>query len=161
MTRTTKDNVIVKDIPSYPGKYAASTDGRIYSIRRQQWLKPYVAGSDYLYVDLCGKNKRVHRLIAETYLDNPMGYATVDHINGDKMDNRVENLQWLTLSENVRKAHQKGVIVETSDGKRVGQYESLTTCANALNVSVPAVWQACNGKGALCKNYVIKYAKLG
>ena len=35
MTRTTKDNVIVKDIPSYPGKYAASTDGRIYSIRRQ------------------------------------------------------------------------------------------------------------------------------
>lgn len=117
MTRTTKDNVIVKDIPSYPGKYAASTDGRIYSIRRQQWLKPYVAGSNYLYVDLCGKNKRVHRLIAETYLDNPMGYATVDHINGDRMDNRVENLQWLTLSENVRKAHQKGVIVETRDGK--------------------------------------------
>ena len=142
MTRTTKDNVIVKDIPSYPGKYAASTDGRIYSIRRQQWLKPYLAGSDYLYVDLCGKNKRVHRLIAETYLENPMGYATVDHINGDRMDNRVENLQWLTLSENVRKAHQKGVIVETRDGKRVGQYESLTTCANALNVSVPAVWQA-------------------
>ena len=157
MTRTTKDNVIVKDIPSYPGKYAASTDGRIYSIRRQQWLKPYVAGSDYLYVDLCGKNKRVHRLIAETYLENPMGYATVDHINGDRMDNRVENLQWLTLSENVRKAHQKGVIVETRDGKRVGQYESLTTCANALKVSVPAVWQACNGKGALCKNFQIHY----
>lgn len=64
-----------------------------------------MAGSNYLYVDLCGKNKRVHRLIAETYLDNPMGYATVDHINGDRMDNRVENLQWLTLSENVRKAH--------------------------------------------------------
>ena len=54
----------------------------------------------YLRVSVDGKELLVHRLVAETFIPNPDGKATVNHINANKADNRVENLEWATQSEN-------------------------------------------------------------
>lgn len=111
-----------KDIPLYDGYYQASTNGLIRScdrlikqkghknnyVRKMRGtiLKPKELNSGYLVVWLCkdGKTKAVsvHRLIAETFLTNTDKTKNeVNHKNGNKQDNRVENLEWCTRSYNI------------------------------------------------------------
>ena len=102
-----------KDIKGYEGIYKYNPSiGKIMSVggRRGGHKEDYVLGE---YLDSSGypmvilrvngdsKTFKVHRLIAENELPNPNGYTDVDHKNGCKTDNRVENLHWCTHSENV------------------------------------------------------------
>lgn len=92
-------------ITSY--EYYASRDGSIRSFYNPHPLTPRINNRGYGRVLLRkdGKNKEflVHRLIAEAFVPNPSKLETVDHIDGDKLNNKSENLQWLTLSDNLRK----------------------------------------------------------
>lgn len=94
---------IWKDIPGYEGFYQASSLGRIRAVKRQ-FLKPSVSHNGYLFVALykngIKKSKRINRLIAETFISNPENKPLVNHKNGIKTDNRAENLEWVTDSEN-------------------------------------------------------------
>jgi hypothetical protein len=88
-------------------EYMASTDGRIYSVLSKIVLKPMKNENGYYYVTICkkGKKKRnyyVHQLIAMTYIPNPDKKKYVNHKNLNKTDNRIENLEWTTQSENVK-----------------------------------------------------------
>lgn len=93
--------------------YLVSDEGRIYSLKTKKFRKPTKTSKGYLQVNLSksGKVKRflVHRLVAEAFIPNPLNLDTVDHINNIKTDNRVENLQWLSREDNVRKACNKKV----------------------------------------------------
>lgn len=91
------------------GRYGITTDGLVYSYVSRRFLKPFPGGtSPYLEVNLCvnGKVKTslVHRLVANAYIPNPMDLPQVDHLNGNVLDNRVENLEWVTGLENTRRA---------------------------------------------------------
>lgn len=93
----------LKSIPSFPD-YLITEDGRIKSLKSQKWLRLFIQKDGYKKVSLRRDGvtfkKSVHRLVAETFLDNPNGLPVVHHLNDDKLDNRVENLKWATYSEN-------------------------------------------------------------
>lgn len=91
------------------GFYMVSTDGRIWSVERRQYLKPlnyHGKNENYRYVKLSvnGKHKNlaIHRLVALAFLDNPEGLPQVNHKDENSLNNDVSNLEWITQGDNIR-----------------------------------------------------------
>lgn len=107
-----------KPIEGYEDKYEVSTMGNVRSLNyrntgKTHILKPVAAGKGYLMVGLCRnctmKWEKVHRLVAKAFIPNPESKPQVNHINGIKTDNHIENLEWVTESENQKHAYKKGL----------------------------------------------------
>jgi len=102
---------IWKDINGFEGYYQVSSLGKIKSLRfnKIRYLKFYKRNG-YFCIDLQIKNKikktTVHRLVASAFILNPLNKPMINHINGNRKDNRVENLEWVTNSENLIHAHR-------------------------------------------------------
>jgi len=94
--------------------YTIEKDGRVIN-KFGKVLKPYLRGANKdnlyltvrLYANKTSKHKKVHRLVAEKYLANPDNLPHVNHINEDKLDNRVENLEWCTAEYNIQHSAPK------------------------------------------------------
>jgi hypothetical protein len=103
-----------KAIPGYEGRYEVSDQGRVLSNRTNLFLKPNTMNHGYVCVHLYsgGKQTRVvktiHQLVALAFVPNPHNCREVNHKNFLRRDNRVENLEWVTRSENVRHAVAAG-----------------------------------------------------
>ena len=84
--------------------YEIDTKGSVWSIKKGKTLSTRRNNRGYLLIDLRNKDGRKtflhHRLVAETFLSNPKGLEQVNHINGDKTDNRPANLEWVTRQQN-------------------------------------------------------------
>ena len=110
-------NTIIKDYPNY----AISTLGHVLNIKTGRILKQHLSNKGYYYVNLSKNafNKKclIHRLMANSFLDNPQNKSWVDHINNIKSDNRLENLRYATEQENNR--NRKISINNTSGSKGV------------------------------------------
>lgn len=104
----------MREIPGFPGYYATQ-EGEIWSNKRGKWckLKPCDNGFGYYHVATSINNKRkhlfVHRGVCAAYHLNPLNHKEVNHINGNKSDNRPENLHWCNRSQNMRHADNKGL----------------------------------------------------
>lgn len=107
---------IWRDIAGYEGLYQVSNFGRVRRLRKA--TPPYVLelrldnkGYPRVFLSHDGevKNKLVHRLVAQTFIPNPDSKPEVNHLNGDKTNNHVENLGWATRAENQQHAYDTGL----------------------------------------------------
>ena len=100
-------NIVWFDLVGYEGRYKINKNGDILSVlnNKQKILKPTIDSNGYMYLNLRnnGKTKlwRVHRLLAIMFIEKKENHEIVNHINGIKSDNRLENLEWVSLRENI------------------------------------------------------------
>jgi hypothetical protein len=119
-------NEIWKNIPAYEGMYQVSNLGRVKTVAREvkntaksfrkleeKIHTPCDNGNGYKYVTLSMSRVRsnyyIHRIVAEVFLCNCFELLEVNHIDGNKANNRVDNLEWCTRSENAKHAHKSGL----------------------------------------------------
>lgn len=151
-----------RDIEGYEGRYQVSDDGRVWSYKTMKELRTSFDKSGYkvlnLYKDKLYNNCKVHRLVAQTFIPNPDNKPQVNHIDGDKTNNRVENLEWVTCKENMKHARQRGLyrdselsrrkcIVATSieTGEKMA-FESMTLASEQLGISLNYISDLVNRK---------------
>lgn len=78
-------------------------------LTKERFLKPGLASMGYLTVSIYNRTYYVHRLVAEAHMGGVLGKKEVNHINGIKTDNRLENLEWCTHGENIKHAYAIGL----------------------------------------------------
>ena len=120
-----------RDVKGYEGKYQVSNLGNVRSLDMKQTrfnglvrcefqikgrdLKPFQTGKGYkrdqgyLTIKIAGKSYKVHRLVAEAFLDNPNNFEQVNHIDGNKDNNAVSNLEWCNNKQNAIHAAKNGL----------------------------------------------------
>ncbi len=96
-----------KDIPGYEGRYAADRNGNVWTYTRRHLLKHTIDRQGYAHVELRDKPFLVHRIVLMTFRGaSPL---EVNHKNGIKLDNRLDNLEYCTRSQNMKHAYKTGL----------------------------------------------------
>lgn len=161
---------IWKDIGGYEGLYQVSNLGRVNRVATGRVLKGGKDGGGYLNVDLCKNGKRkthtIHRLLAQAFIPNPENKSDVNHIDEDKTNNNVNNLEWSTRKENLnhgtrneRSSKTKSIPIIATNLKTGESREFYSTkdCAIKLGLSGPSITSVLKGRLKQTGGYTFKY----
>jgi hypothetical protein len=143
-----------KPVKNYEGLYEINEQGKVRSLQKRNAnnIMPQRIGRGGYYtvrLSKIGKDTTVyiHRLLGFAYIPNVDDKPFINHINGDKLDNRIENLEWCTHSENMKHAYKTGLlkvkstsVIDICTGKT---YNSIKEASEAINISY-----------GTCRNYL-------
>lgn len=174
---------IWKDIENFEGLYQVSNLGNIKSFPKKGSyktiiMKPFIVSGKktkgYYGIELRKNSKRfpklVHRLVAETFIPNPNNLLQVNHINGNRLDNRVDNLEWCTQSDNIKHAYKNGlmkpkfgknngwhteILQYDLQGNFIKEWSSISEAKKQLGIN--NITNACSGKYKKAGGYIWKY----
>lgn len=180
---------IWRPVKGYEGFYEISNLGRIRScdriikyknqesFRKGRILVQNTAGSNYNHIKISKdgiiKRKYIHRLVCEAFIPNPENKPEVNHINENKRDNRVENLEWVTKKENMNKNDigkrvylkaelykyrglNKRIIGQYKDGKLIKKYSPIASVVN-YGFELSCVYDCLRGEGKHHRGFTWKY----
>lgn len=149
---------IWKDIPNYEGLYQISNLGNVKSLYRitnnnhiihEKILKPQDNNNGYLIVNLYKNNKMkaklIHRLVAKTFIDNPNNYSYINHIDKNKSNNTVNNLEWCTQSYNVIYSKGRKVNQYDKNNNFIKTWNSIADVKRLLNIDSSLIIRCCKG----------------
>lgn len=157
-----------KDINGYEGLYQVSNLGRVKSFKgkSERILKPGLNAKGYLGVNLYKnskpKNIRVHRLVARAFIPNQENKPEVNHIDEDKTNNTVSNLEWTTGKENnnhgtrIERTSKAIKAIDIATGEW-NEYPSIRECGRQLNLNQSNIIKQLKGKLRHVGGYVFKY----
>ena len=161
----------MRQIKEHPD-YLIAVDGKVFSLKTMSFLKLSDRGDGYKTVHLDKKFHRVHRLVANAYLPNPENKPQVNHIDGDKTNNMLCNLEWSTHSENIQHSfdiglrpisdalRESGRLLAKNYGGHTGYvvkkivldtetgifYEGVKEAADTINVTKKHLYRKLNGE---------------
>lgn len=167
-----------KDVKGYEGYYQVSDKGqvrRLYKDRYPKILKNRPSANYYtvsLSKNCEKKTLAVHRLVAEAFLERPKGTTEVNHKDGNKLNNKAENLEWVTQKENALHASKvlgnhafgkpprKVKAIDPLSGEVVAEYSSVSDAAKAVsaNYARSAITLVCQGHNQTAYGYKWEYA---
>lgn len=174
----------IKDIKGFEGLYKVDTQGTIFSTDRivickngetkpvkGRKLCPGNNGTGYMFVQLWKNNipyrKYIHRLVAESFINNPNNLEEVNHIDGNKSNNSISNLEWCNRlwNERCKKKHISGYppmpIIQTDENDRIiNEFESVSDCSKQLHHNCKTIHDYINKNKVIHKDnktYKLKY----
>lgn len=141
--------------------YLISKSGNIYSTKTKRYLLTHIVNG-YEIIILNNKSLLVHRLVALTFIPTTDTSLYVDHIDNNKTNNCVENLQWVTQKENIAKvdidtSHPRAVIKKDLEGNFIERYKSVTEAGEANGVSRYAISKNCLKINKTCAGHIFEY----
>lgn len=153
-------NEVWKDVKGTNGKYKVSSFGRIIGAYGRL-LKPVSTPKGYVRVKIwygpSYKTRMVHRIVAEAFIPRPEGKTQINHIDGNKTNNQVDNLEWCTQSENMR--HRVDVLGIRPESKHVVKvrcvetgmvFRSAAEAARFVGLSRGGIWAALRKSYTTC-----------
>ncbi|MFO8039896.1 MAG: HNH endonuclease [Sodalinema sp.] len=150
-------------VPASP-LHAVNSEGIVLRIRTHKPIKPSLNKKGYLQVCLQGaKSYRIHRLVAELFIPNPEQKPQVNHIDGNKLNNSVENLEWVTNQENKDHAISNGLWDNISEKIAVRQKGAGNSSAKLSETDVLDIYERLrNGEpvGEIAKFYGVNHSNI-
>lgn len=186
---------IWKDINGYVGLYKISNKGIVKSLPKIRYLKDKILVQDFtscyarvrLFSNGKGKFLLVHRLVALNFLENKNNKTQVNHIDGNKRNNNLENLEWTTKSENSRHAWRTGLMENTrkasvingkklaegkyykdkersiyqfdKSNKLMNEFNSISQASRQLKINLGNIASNCRGERKSSGGYIFKFVK--
>lgn len=157
-------------VPGYESIYQISSDGKVWNVKSGATLRGNVNSHGYVVVSLTKdgvkKDCKLHRLLALAFLPNPNDFDCVNHKDGDKLNNSLDNLEWCTKGYNNRHAREqlgidfsaKPVCQTTMSGDFVALWANLSQAAKSVGVTSACVSRCCEGHANSAGGYRWEFA---
>ena len=163
---------IWRDIEGYKGLYQISNKGHVKSLKwgKERILRPMINTSGYYCIILCNdsvkKAFQLHRLVAQAFIPNLYNKPQVNHLDENKLNNCVDNLEWATAKENINfgtrnersgYSRSKPIFQYSKSGEFIREWQGAHEVERVLGIGNSHIIACCKGKRKSAGGYIWRY----